>query len=261
MLLRSLIGPYFLIGLCVLMLVCLEIGRRIRVSSFIKKNALPAAKGGSGPVETVIFALLGLLIAFTFTGAGTRFEARRQLITIEANAIGTAYLRIDLLPKEVQPGIRSLFKQYTIVRANIYKNINDVADTKAKSDTSANLQKQIWNIAVPACKKAEAPGDCIKLMLPALNDMFDITTTQLMARQNHPPTIIYIMLIALSLFSALLVGYDLPRSNRRNLLYMLSYAIIISLVLYLIIDLEVPRLGLITIHQADQVLLDLGSSM
>ncbi|HLX54128.1 MAG TPA: hypothetical protein VKR58_09310 [Aquella sp.] len=261
MLLRSLIGPYFLIGLCVVMLVCLEIGRRIRLSLLIKKKLLPPAKGNNGPVETVIFALLGLLIAFTFTGAGARFEARRQLITVEANAIGTAYLRIDLLPKEAQPQMRSLFKQYTLIRANIYKEEKDEKVTKTKSYASINLQKQIWEIAILGCKKSEAPGDCTKLVLPALNDMFDITTTQLMARQNHPPTIIYLMLIALSLFSALLVGYNLPRSNQRNLLYMISYTIIISLVLYLIIDLEMPRLGLITIHQADQVLLDLGSSM
>jgi len=242
------------------MLISLEIGRKVRRLSSIKKYIVTNSTI-EGPVETILFALLGLLLAFTFTGAEVRFEAQRQLITTEANTIGIAYLRIDLLPKEIQPQIRNLFKQYTALRAISHKNENDDAAIKSMSNSSTNFQKQIWSIAIANCKKADLPSECRMLLLPALNDMFDITTTRLVARQNHPPTVIYVLLIALSLFSAFLVGYDLPQSNRRNLLYMISYTIIISLVLYLIVEIEVPRYGLITIDKADQVILDLGNSM
>jgi hypothetical protein len=261
MILKLLSAPGFFIVLFSLMLIGLEIGRRIRLSAFIRKNLLSSSGISNAPVETVIFALFGLLLAFTFTGAGARFEARLHLITIEANAIGTAYLRTDLLPKEVQAQIRNLFKQYTLIRANIYKDVVDDITQKSRSDAGTNLQKQIWAIAINNCEKEGASHDCTKLLIPALNDMIDITTTRAMARLNHPPTIIYIMLIALSLFSALLVGYDLPRSSRRNLLYMLSYALIISIVLCVIIDLETPRYGFITVHVLDQVLLDMVKSM
>jgi hypothetical protein len=254
-------GPAFFIGLCILMFIFLEIGRFIRLSSSAKKQ-IAISSSIDGPVEKILFALFGLLIAFTFTGAGARLDAKRQLITVEVNAIGTAYLRIDLLPKEVQPQMRDLFKQYTLLRANTNEDVAEgEASTKSQINSSANLQKQIWNVATNNCTKTGTSIDCTKLVLPALNAMFDITTTRLMARLNHPPIIIYIMLIALSLFSALLVGYDLPQSSRRNLLYMTSYAIIISIVLYLILDMEMPHYGFITIDNADQVLVNMASGM
>ncbi|HLX54127.1 MAG TPA: hypothetical protein VKR58_09305 [Aquella sp.] len=253
-------GPVFLISIFVLMLISLEIGRKVRRLSSIKKQIVTTSTL-EGPVETVIFALLGLLLAFTFTGAGVRFEAQRQLITIEANAINTAYFRINLLPEDIQPHMRDLFRQYTVLRANSHKNENDNTAIRSMSNASTNFQQQMWNIAITNCKNANLPSECKMLLLPALNNMFDITTTRLVARQNHPPSIIYILLIALSLFSAFLVGYDLPQSSGRNLLYMLSYAMIISLILYIIVEIEVPRYGLITIDEADQIILDLKNNM
>jgi hypothetical protein len=242
------------------MFIFLEIGRRVRI--LISGREGSASRNSiQGPVETVIFALFGLLLAFTFTGAGSRFEARLHLITDEVNAIGTAYLRIDFLPKEIQPQVRSLFKTYTLVRANVYKQVIDEKYTKSILDSTTNLQNQIWKAAVQGCYKPGASVDCAKILIPSLNEMFDITTTREMARLNHPPTIIYVMLISLSLFSALLVGYDLPRSSKRNLLYMLSYAIIISLVLYIIIDLETPRFGFINVNPLDQTLVNLAKTM
>src|SRR5437879_73732 len=92
-------------GLLVGILICLEIGRRIGVRN------LTTDRGG-GAVEAALFGLLGLLIAFTFSGAATRFDTRRQLIIDEANMIGTAYLRIDLLPADAQPALREKFRQY-----------------------------------------------------------------------------------------------------------------------------------------------------
>lgn len=258
--LESLNGPVFFIVMCVFMLIFLEIGQRIRASSSLNKRVVTNLSL-NGPVETIIFAVLGLLIAFTFTGAGTRFEARRQLIGMEANTIKTAYLRMAVLPKDVQPKMYDLLKQYTLIRANIYKNVDDKVATKSKLLASENLQKQMWDMAVSSCNTPEALKDCSRIALPALNDMFDITTTRAVSRENHPPTSIYLLLIILSLFSALLVGYDLPRSNRRNLLYTLSYAITISLILYLIIETEMPRNGFITIHEADHIISDLVKNM
>ncbi len=78
------------------MLLLLDIGRRIGA----RRRAQDAggAGAGTGAVEGAVFALLGLLVAFTFSGAASRFDARRALVVEEANAIGTAYLRLDLLP-------------------------------------------------------------------------------------------------------------------------------------------------------------------
>src|SRR4249919_3373788 len=102
-------------GLFFGMLICSEIGRRIGISRSTREpDGLPK---GAGAAEAAVFALLGLLIAFTFSGAASRFEDRRHLITAEANAIGTAYLRLDLLPADAQPEIRELFRRYIDVRS------------------------------------------------------------------------------------------------------------------------------------------------
>src|SRR5262245_9943511 len=92
----------------VAMLVVFESGYRIGQRQAARK---PTAHEGTGPIEAAIFALLGLLFGFAFAGATSRLEARRQLIVQEANDIGTAYLRIDLLPPDAQPAMRHAFRQ------------------------------------------------------------------------------------------------------------------------------------------------------
>jgi hypothetical protein len=89
-------------------LLLLDIGRRIGVRRLT--DGPEGARVGTGTIEGAVFALLGLLIAFTFSGAGSRFDDRRALIVEETNYIGTAYLRLDLLPASAQPALRDLFR-------------------------------------------------------------------------------------------------------------------------------------------------------
>ena len=108
------LGSLVAIGLFVVMMAAVEFGRRIGRRRYqTDKESLTE---GLSVAEGAIFALLGLLIAFTFSGAATRFEDRRHLITEEANDIGTAWLRIDLLPAADQPLVRELFRRYTDLR-------------------------------------------------------------------------------------------------------------------------------------------------
>lgn len=244
----------FLFVIFFLMLLFLEIGRRNRLA-LMKKN--PADSGAIGPVETVIFALLGLLLAFTFTGSWSRFEQRRELITREANAIKSMYWRIDLLSPEVQPQMKELLTRYTTIRAGIYRDLSDVSRVHKDYTLGLSLQEKMWSIAVLDCKSERAETYCAALVLPALSEISDIAKTRAMALLNHPPSIIYVMLIILSLFSAFLVGYSLPHGYRRNMIYIVGYAGVISLILYLIFDIEMPRHGLIAVHEADQLILDL----
>jgi hypothetical protein len=99
------------------------------------------------------------------------------------------------------------------------------------------------------------------LLLPALNAMIDITTTRTMSAQMHPPTIIFAMLFVVALASALLAGHGLAGGRRRNWLHMVSFAAILALAVYVILDLEFPRLGLIRVEAFDQALVDLLQSI
>lgn len=241
------------------MLAGFEVGRRIGQAR-LKRDPDGHAKG-SGPVEAAVFGLLGLLLAFTFSGAASRFEERRHLITTEANAIGTAYLRLDLLPADAQPELRQLFREYLALRAQVYRNAVDATATQARATEANKMQRKIWDKSLAAGARPEARPQATLLLVPALNEMIDITTTRAVATQNHPPMVIFVLLAVLSVVSALLAGYVMCNTQERSWFYMLLLAATLSLTLYVILELEYPRSGLIRIDQADQTLIDLQGQM
>ena len=247
------------IGLFAGMLVLLELGRRVGLRRIKEEGA--ASVEGYGVVDGAVFAMLGLLIAFTFSGASTRFDARRQLTVEETNNIGTAYLRIDLLPPSAQEPLREKFRRYLDVRIQIYERLPDLAAAREYLSRSSELQTQIWRDSVAASRaEGAAPGAAI-LVMPALNAMFDITTTQMMATQMHPPVIVFVMLFGLALAASLLAGYGMVGSKFLSRFHMVGFALVMALVVYVIMDVEYPRLGLIQVDAFDQALLDLRASM
>ncbi|MBM4126357.1 MAG: DUF4239 domain-containing protein [Nitrospira sp.] len=242
-------------GLFLGMLLFFELGRQYGVAR--RRRDPVGAEKGSGPVEAAIFGLLGLLLAFTFSGAASRFEDRRHLITEEANTIGTAYLRIDLLPPDTQPAIRQLFVRYLNTRTDAYRNAEDVTTTNTKASETAAIQGEIWSKAVAALHRPDTATQAAILVIPALNAMIDIATTRGTAMQNHPPHVVFVLLAALSLTSALLAGHVMCRTTVRSWFYMLLFAGAMSVTFFVILDLEYPRFGLIRIDEADQVLIEL----
>lgn len=254
----SLIATLLVTGFFVGMLLFLEIGRHI---GFAMQARRPDGWKGLGTAEGAIFGLLGLLIAFTFSGAASRFEDRRHLITAEANAIGTAYLRIDQLPADAQPEMRELFRRYLELRSTTYQKVEDISVVKAKLAEAEALQGEIWKKATAACRMPNALPSAAMLLLPALNEMIDIVTTRAMATQNHPPLAIFLLLAGLALMGSLLVGYEMSNNKDRSWLHMIIFAGVMTIAVYVIIDLEFPRIGLIKVDGADQILIDLRKSM
>src|SRR2546430_14866399 len=104
------------------MVVLVEVGRRIGIRR--RQRDAEGAGEGVGAVEGAIFALLGLLMAFTFSGAAARFDTRRHLIVDETNAIGTAYWRVDLAAPDLQPALRDSFRRYLEARLDVYRKIS-----------------------------------------------------------------------------------------------------------------------------------------
>jgi len=233
-----------------------EIGRWLGVRA--RREGGDGGTSGTGVVDGAVFALLGLLIAFTFSGAASRFDERRKLIVEEANAIGTAYLRLDLLPPAAQPDLRESFRRYLDTRLAAYRALPDLAKAKAELARAAGMQQEIWTKSLAA---AAGSQPATMLLLPALNGMFDITTTRTMAGQMHPPTIIFALLCGLALLSALLAGYAASGTRVRNWVHATVFALTLAGAVYVILDIEFPRVGLIRVDAFDQVLVDLRQSM
>ena len=207
-----------------------------------------AGDGGVGTVEGAVFALLGLLLAFTFSGAASRFDARRDLITQETNAIGTAYLRLDLLPADHQPALRRAFADYVATRLKTPEHWR----WEAQRET-AEHQQRIWKLVNAALAAHQGPP-IVGSVLDPVNEMIDITTTRWMAVRTHPPLVVFIMLIVTALASGLLAGYAMSTAPRRRPLHSLVMTFVVVAAVHVTIDLEFPRLGLVRIDAADEVM-------
>jgi hypothetical protein len=246
------------LGLFAAMLFLTELGRWIgRIRTLGKTDE----SGGSFAVlEGGVFGLMGLLIAFTFSASASRLEARRQMIVDETNAIGTAWLRIALLPEARQADMRQHFVQYVDTRLAFFKEMANVdAATHALSRTNA-LQGEIWSQAVTACGETSSVAASI-LLLPALNTMIDLTTTGTMLAKTHLPLLIRVLLILSPLLCAFLAGIESAPLTRRVWMPSILFAIILSLTVYVILDLDYPRIGLIRVDPFDEAMIELRASM
>jgi hypothetical protein len=246
------------LGLSCGMVLLLEAGRRIGINA-IKSDPVGSHQGLS-PAEAGVFGLMGLIIALTFSGAASRFDQRRMLIIDEANDIGTAYLRIDLLPEDLQPAVRSDFRNYLEARIELYQNLADKNKLKDIEDKTASLQIKIWKESVSASKKTENSSAAI-LLLPALNSMFDICSTRTAIRQVHQPTIIFFLMILQALVCSLIAGYGMAIKKSRSWIHLIGFTLVLLITLLVIIDMEFPRVGFIRVDTLDILLSDLRKLM
>ncbi|MFZ0294289.1 MAG: hypothetical protein WAL52_11845 [Candidatus Sulfotelmatobacter sp.] len=240
------------------MLLLLEIGRRFGVKRRPKES--DGERGSLGTIEGAVFALFGLLMAFTFSGAASRFNEKRMMIAEEANTIETAYLRLRLVP-ESEPKLQELFRRYVDSRLETYRRLPNMKAAGREMANSKAIQEEIWNEAVAATRLPSSHIAAAWLLLPALNSMIDITTTRTMALQQHPPRIIYALLFGLGLICSLLAGYRMAVGQQRSWLHILGFSLITVIVIYVFLDIEYPRTGLIRLEASDQVLVALRDSM
>ena len=249
---------YFALAMLIGMVICLEIGWRLGKR---RRARDPGLETGVGPLEGAVFALFGLLLAFTFSGAAGRFDERRDRTLEEANAMSTAYQRLDLLPEARQPVLRALFREYVQARIVAYRNGADLVAVAIEHRRTVALQDQIWQQSLAAAGETGSAA-VMTLMVQSLSEMFSITTMRLAELSKHPPSTIFGMLFGLGLVASLMAGYGLAESPHRPWFYSWSFALVISSTVYVIMDLEYPRLaGLIRIDATDQLLVGVLHTM
>ncbi len=244
--------------LLLVMLASIEVGRRL--GRRWRRLHGDAATSGSATVEAAVLGLLGLTLAFSFSGASDRLAQRRAQIVDEANAIGTAWLRLDLLPQADQPMLRTLLRDYLDSRIAVYEQFADRERSLAALARGSRLQRQIWSAATASCARSTVAASCL-LLLPALNDMFDIVTTRTMAQLTHLPPLIIGLLILLCCLGGLQSGYALSAQTQRDPVQTSIFALAIAATVFVVVDLEFPRGGLINLGQMDQAIVDLRATM
>lgn len=246
-------------------LVSLIYGRRLGLH-FLQRNGTDSMTG-LPTVEGAVFALTGLLVAFSISGALQRFDERRQLVTQEANAVSTAYDRLALFEKDVAGDLQGKLKAYLQARIELYHMPHDFslwAGTelwpREQRDKILELKKQVWDATIAACPLDGFRPSC-SLAIPALANAFEVARLRLAAAEKHPPQIVYMMLFGLGLGSSLLAGFSMAAAPARSWIHMVVFAGALATTLYVITDIEFPRLGLVRIENYDHFLLDVFEKM
>lgn len=213
-----------------------------------------------GTVEAAIFGLLGFLIALTFAGAYSRYEARSQMVVTEANSISTAFLRLDILPDETKVPLQAKFVEYIDSRMRLYDSLNDSNTAWMEFRHLEKLQENIWNLVVQACMKTGDSSARI-LLLPVMNEMIDVMHSHVVMMLTHTSAWIFYLFILILLVCAVLSGMTMLNSGRFSWLYAGVFSFVTVITLYMIFDLEYPRHGLIDLEFAQAFIRDLKPMM
>ena len=246
--------PLWAIFIVTVLAILLSAEAGYRVGNWRSRSGSREKEAPIGGLVGATLGLLAFLMAFTFSGAATRFDARRQMVLLEANALSTAYLRTDLLSEPERTAARETLVAYTTLRA---RGVTYLLSPEAKAETSA-LQDKLWSTAVAA--EAQNPDSpTVALYVAAVNAVIDLDSERLAAGRNRIPDSIWDGLLALTCLAMAAVGYQFGLSNTRSWGEIILLVLAFALVTLIIVDLDRPQSGLIQVSQ--QSLLDLLEKM
>lgn len=208
-----------------------------------------AAGSHSVTIQAALLGLLGLLLGFTFSMAVNRYDQRKEMAVQEANAVGTAGLRVRLLPAADRAEALTLLRQYTDARLEMVAPSTDPARAEANGRKAAELQGQLWSRAAAVAEK-DPRAVTTGMYLQSLNDLFDAATRREAAVRNHVPLMVLVLVFAAAVLSAGFVGYTGGLSGTRDAWATMAKSVVIALTVMVIVDLDRPGQGLIRVSQA-----------
>ncbi len=240
--------------ICALMLVSLWACARLGV--FLRKRRVTddeSHKDEYGIVLSATLTLLGLLIGFSFSMAIGRYEQRKDYEEEEANAIGTEYIRVDLLSDPVRAKLKAELARYLDLRIRRYEAHASHDFTELAAET-AQLQDEMWN---EVTKAAVATPDPVRATaVTGMNDVINRQGYTQAARWNRIPLTAWGLMAAIALFSNFLIGFGAKKVSNYVLLVV---PLVISVSFFLIADIDSPQGGLIRV--APQNLIALADSL
>ncbi len=213
------------------------------IGDLLRRRVRPLKKDERADFDTVLAAsltLLALIIGFSFSMAVNRYDQRKNYEEAEANAIGTEYLRADLLPAEEAARVRQFLKTYVDQRINFYLG-NIRGDRTAGSDP-VKVQNELWSSVVHAA--AAQPSPVLALTVSGMNEIFNAQADTRAAWLNRIPTAAWALMVLIAIFSNLLLGY---RDRSSGSLALLVLPVIASIAFFLIADIDSPYLGTISV--------------
>ncbi len=239
------------------MALAIELGHRLGLRS--KGSANEATRDHISGIQSSILGILALLLGFTFSLSLQRFDSRSEAVVEEANAIGTAYLRVQLLPAAMRAEVRALLRDYLDLR--VQASVLTAVDRTERQDLLAkagHAQNALWGYAVQALE-VDPNAYTPTLFAESVNQLIDNFGKRDAALSRHVPEVVLLLLYGTFLMTGAIVGFGTGIAGHRP--SMVSYVLVVLIVVlvFIILDLDRPRRGLIEVSQKS--LLDLQSSI
>jgi hypothetical protein len=242
---------YITLAIIAILVVVAEVGFRLgcRRQTWVDDNY----RSQLSTMQASTLGLLALLLGFTFALAASRFEARKALVLKEANAIGTAHLRLGLLQAPDRGELEALMRRYVDARVD-FSRAENWESFRAAQAASSQLQSQLW-MRVGDLARTDGRPVPHGMILQALNEVIDIDGECRAALFNCVPDIILELLMGVGTFAMLINGYSVGVGGTRSLFALIAMPIMIAAVIAVIIDLDRPRRGLIQVDQQSLIAL------
>lgn len=232
------------LGTVVLVLLGAEVGFRIGIWS---KRRDPVSKK-TAMAGTVVGGMLGLmafLLAFCIGIVINQHNGRKAMVVTDANSVGTAYLRAGFLNESDQTLTRDLLKEYVEIRLDAASDPSLIELTLTRSE---EIHAQLWSI-IEEIASDEGDSELFPLFVESINEVIDVHTLRLAAIDQRLPRQLGIVLYAATLLSFLLVGVVSSADGERNLMAILLFALAFVAVFMIVVDLDRPQEGLLTVSQ------------
>jgi hypothetical protein len=240
--------PLWLVGIALLLILVLAFRLGVWLRSRGKHE--DDRTDDEGYLLSAALALLGLLIAFTFSLALNRYDTRRTLVVQEANAIGTAWLRAGLAEGEAGQTLQRAIAGYADIRLKLPHSADEAGAVEIEQATT-RTQAALWQQMKTAMTAMQPP--IAATLVTAMNEMFDLASARKAERAAHIPSDVVAVLILCAAMSAAIIGYVLGTTNRSHRTITSILFILLTLALLLILDLDRPWNGAVIVSQQPMV--------
>jgi mannose/fructose/N-acetylgalactosamine-specific phosphotransferase system component IID len=200
-------------------------------------------------IEASLLGLMALLLGFAFSMAMSRYDIRKQVVLDEVNDLQTTFMRTQLLPKEYRGPCAELLKQYVDTRITYFQAGTDKDLMKNSLSQTKAVQAKLWNTAVQAARANDSEV-VTGYFVATLNDLIDDHTRRVTAMENHVPQTILGLLFLVCCMTMAVTGYSSGLRTKRLKALRVILITLIAATLIVIVDLDRPRRGLITISEA-----------
>ena len=212
-----------------------------------------------GSRRTGLVTLLALILGFTFGMSGGRYMDYKKAIVDEINSISTAGSYSDLYPEPYRTEFRKYFSDYIQARIGFYDAGTDLEKVNESKIKSTEAGKRLWDLASKMFRNPEFISPS-RLMAPSINEMLDAGTSRETSLMSKVPYEIPTMIVLITFIVVYLAGYDSVRFGKRQTMFLIMFAFIITLVIYTILDLDRPDSGLIKPTAEQGAMIELSKS-